>query len=74
MKNQMTVNQLLLKVESLAIDEMHPGLYATWQNLLELKMSHPKGGLIKVENTDLILARVQRAKQRFYKPEMAVAI
>ena len=70
----LTVNQLLDVVGELAIDECHPGIAATYKNLQELKFSHPKGGLIKVENTDLILARVQRAKQRFYKPEMAVAI
>ena len=61
MKN-LTTNQLLEKFDSIKLDAMSIELGVIRQNLIDLKRSGPKGGLITVENSELIINLINKEK------------
>jgi hypothetical protein len=62
MKN-LTCNQLLDKFSEIKIDSMTPELGKKRQQLIELKRSTPKGGLMLIEESEEILNLINNAKK-----------
>jgi len=58
-----TVNQLLDIINDMGIDQVTTEIGITRQRLIDIKRSHPKGGLIEVENTGEILKRIAQANE-----------
>lgn len=71
MKNLKTINQLLDKISDLTLDEMTIELGEIRQQLIDRKKSHPKGGLLKVGDTDDIMEMI--AKARLHSTQTATA-
>jgi hypothetical protein len=55
----LTINQILDKFDQVPIDAMSAPLGRIRQNLINDKRSHPKGGLIKEPNTQMILFLIE---------------
>jgi len=70
-KKWLTTNQLIDKFDSIPIDSMSPQLGRIRQNLINMKRSHPKGGLIKEPNTQMIMFLIEAAINNHNKVETA---
>jgi hypothetical protein len=63
MKN-LTCNQLLEKFDSIKLDSMTIELGEIRERIIDLKRSDPKGGLIKVENSNSIIILIDKENEK----------